>query len=88
MNHWIIVFTGITWNEFLSTNTQMTGFQSSMKHTVSQMKADDICLCYISGIQRWVGAVKVVEQHNNSSHILDKMSLHKPQNFSSGPKEA
>ena len=60
MNYWIDLFTGTTWREFRSAGASVSGFSQKKARTVDRVQPGDIFLCYVTGIMRWVGALKVV----------------------------
>lgn len=60
MNYWLDLYTGTTWEEYRKSGARVTGFRSRMRGVAGKVKPDDIFLCYLTGVMRWVGALEVV----------------------------
>jgi hypothetical protein len=58
--YWLDLFTGTTWKEFLAHEGRVSGFREGRWGIVKRIKPGDVLLCYLTGVQRWVGALKVV----------------------------
>ena len=58
MNYWIDLFTGTTWEEFRRHGSRTTGFRPRMRGFQKRVQPGDIFLCYLTGVMRWVGALK------------------------------
>ncbi|MBI3580952.1 MAG: hypothetical protein HY098_02565 [Nitrospinae bacterium] len=69
MAYWVDLFTGTTWNEFIVAGKSVTGFTQRRRNIVSQIKPGDILLCYLTGVQRWVGALEVQGPSQDKSDI-------------------
>jgi hypothetical protein len=69
MNYWLDLFTGTTWEEFLKAGANVSGFTHRMRRTVEHIQVGDILLCYLTGVMRWVGALKVIGPSKNRSRI-------------------
>lgn len=69
MNYWLDLFTGTTWDEFRAHGATVTGFRPRRMSSVKQVSAGDILLCYMTGVMRWVGAVKVKGPSKDKSAI-------------------
>ena len=69
MNYWIDLFTGTTWAEFRSAGASTSGFSQRRARTIERVQPGDILLCYVTGIMRWVGALKVVGPVNDDRKI-------------------
>lgn len=67
--YWLDLFTGTTWEEFLKAGGIVSGFRNRMRKTVERIQPDDILLCYMTGVKRWVGALRVVGPSNDQSGI-------------------
>jgi hypothetical protein len=61
-NYWLDLFTGTTWQEFLSAGGDVSGFREGRWKTVQQMKPGDYLLCYLTGLSRWIGVLEVVSE--------------------------
>ena len=69
MNYWLDLFTGATWDEFIRAGSRISGFRSSQRKMVQKIKPGDILLCYLTGVSRRVGALRVVKHSNDKSKI-------------------
>ena len=58
-SHWLDLFTGTTWNEFLEAGGEVSGFRESRWNTVKKIKPGDYFLCYVTGISRFIGILEV-----------------------------
>ena len=52
-------FTGTTWKEFNDHGVQVSGFREGRWGIVKRIKTGDLLLCYLTGVQRWVGVLRV-----------------------------
>jgi hypothetical protein len=57
---WLDLFTWETWSEFLKDGAKVSGFRESRWTTVQKVRRDDVFLCYLTGISRFIGALQVV----------------------------
>jgi hypothetical protein len=69
MNYWLDLFTGTTWEEFRKAGATVSGFRHSQRASIRRIKADDVFLCYLTGVMRWVGALEVVGPSTNTERI-------------------
>jgi hypothetical protein len=69
MNYWLDLFTGTTWREFRDAGASVSGFRPIRRKTVERIKPGDILLCYLTGVMRWVGALEVIGQSNDTRRI-------------------
>jgi hypothetical protein len=69
MNYWIDLFTGTTWDEFRKAGSRITGFRERMRGVAKEVNPGDILLCYLTGVQHWVGALEVVGLTKDRSPI-------------------
>ena len=60
MNYWLDLFTGTTWDEFREAGANVSGFRHRMRNVVAKIQPGDILLCYMTGVMRWVGALRVL----------------------------
>jgi hypothetical protein len=58
-NYWLDLFTIKTWEEFNEAGAQVSGFREKRWKTVQQVRPGDFLLCYLTGISRFVGVLKV-----------------------------
>lgn len=69
MNYWIDLFTGTTWQEFRDAGAKISGFRERMRNTCSKVRPGDILLCYLTGVMRWVGVLRVIGVSQNRDRI-------------------
>src|SRR5664280_2945676 len=58
-SYWLDLFTAKTWQEFLDAGASTSGFSASRWTTVRRMKVGDYLLCYLTGISRFIGVIRV-----------------------------
>jgi len=83
MNYWIDLFTGQTWEQFQSAGSKVSGFSERSAKTALDVKPNDIFLCYLTGVMRWVGALRVIGPSTNKDPIWGQGSF--PVRFSVEP---
>jgi len=66
VTYWLDLFTVETWREFKAAGGNISGFRQSRWVRVKKMRPDDRLLCYVVGLKRWVGVLKVVSEPWNS----------------------
>lgn len=59
--YWLDLFTGTTWQEFVKSGAQVSGFRENRWKAVQQIKVGDCLLCYLTGISRFIGILEVVK---------------------------
>lgn len=69
MNYWLDLFTGTTWDEFRKAGATTTGFRQRLRGYAEKVKRGDVFLCYLTGVQRWVGALEVVGPSGDQRRI-------------------
>lgn len=69
MNYWLDLFTGTTWAEFREAGANISGFRQSRHGIAKKINADDIFLCYLTGVMRWIGVLEVIGPTDDTSHI-------------------
>jgi hypothetical protein len=69
MNYWLDCFTGTTWREFQEAGARVTGFNERFSKQAGKIAKGDVFLCYLIGVQRWVGALEVAGQSQNQTRI-------------------
>jgi len=69
MRYWLDLFTGETWGEFMQHGSKISGFRASQVNRGKQIKSGDVLLCYLTGVQRWVGALEVVGDSSSKEQI-------------------
>jgi hypothetical protein len=60
-SHWLDLFTGTTWKEFIEAGASVSGFPESRWKVVQQVRLGDYLLCYITGISRFIGVLEVAK---------------------------
>lgn len=60
MAYWLDLFTLETWHEFKEAGGSISGFRNSRWSRTQKIKPDDRMLCYVVGLKRWIGVLKVV----------------------------
>src|SRR5918995_2455077 len=61
-NHWLDLFTGTTWQEFLDAGATVSGFRERRWNTLQQVKPGDYFLCYLTGVSRFIGVLEVTSE--------------------------
>src|SRR6266567_195186 len=72
MNYWLDLFTGETWQQFRNAGSNISGFNGRSANAAALVKPNDISLCYMTGVMRWVGALRVIEPSTNKDPIWGK----------------
>ena len=76
-NYWLNLFTGTTWQKFLDTGAEVSGFRKKKRlRTFMRMKPGDYLLCYLTGISRFIGVLEVV-----SDPFLDHSPMWESEEF-------
>lgn len=60
MNYWLDLFTGTTWREFREAGADVSGFRPKQAKSAKRVEMEDIFLCYLTGVMRWVGALEII----------------------------
>lgn len=69
MNYWLDLFTGTTWREFREAGANVSGFSAKRRSFAQRIKKGDVLLCYLTGVMRWVGALKVGDPSTDTRRI-------------------
>jgi hypothetical protein len=69
MEYWIDLFTGTTWEEFRKAGARVSGFRERTRTSARRVKGGDIFLCYLTGVMRWVGALRVTGPSKDTTPI-------------------
>ena len=72
MTYWIDLFTGETWKQFRDAGSHISGFSMNSKSAAAKVKPGDVFLCYLTGVMRWVGALRVTAASKNTDPIWGK----------------
>ncbi len=57
--YWLDLFTGQTWEEFLANGATISGFREYRRKMAEKIHPGDYFICYLTGISRFVGLLKV-----------------------------
>lgn len=60
--YWLDLFTVETWDEFVRSSGNVTGFRDGRWSTVRRINIGDFLLCYLTQISRWVGVLEVTSE--------------------------
>lgn len=58
-DYWLDLFSWDTWSEFLKAGGRVSGFREFRWKTVQRMARGDYLLCYLTGISRFIGLLRV-----------------------------
>lgn len=73
MNYWLNLFTGKTWEEFVSHGSDVTGFPPTIKTHSNKVKVGDRFICYVTQISRVIGVLEVMsETYEDNDEIIWK----------------
>ena len=57
--YWLDLFSGETWDEFISDGSDVSGFRISQRRTAEKIKPGDRVLCYVVGLSRFIAVFDV-----------------------------
>src|ERR1019366_135749 len=60
MAAYLDLFTPETWQAFVRRGCDVSGFRVWGKVIASKIKPDDVLICYVVGLGRWIGALRVL----------------------------
>jgi hypothetical protein len=60
MPAYLDLFTPETWQAFLNKGRNVSGFREWGRQIAARIKRDDVFVCYLVGLSRWVGVLKVL----------------------------
>jgi len=69
MKYWLDLFTGTTWQEFRAAGAAVSGFSAKRRNLAQSVEKNDILLCYLTGVMRWVGALEVQGRSTDTKRI-------------------
>ena len=75
MNYWLDLFTVKTLEEFQKAGAKVSGFRERRFHTCEQIQPGDKLLCYVTGISRWVGVLRVTKPVYRSEERIWDMEV-------------
>ncbi len=58
-NFWLYAFTAASWEESQSYDFRVAGFHLHRSPTVQRMQQGDVLICWVTGLQKIVGALRV-----------------------------
>jgi restriction system protein len=75
MNYWLDLFTVKTLEEFQKAGANVSGFRDRRFQICQQIQPGDKLLCYITGISRWVGVLRVTKPAYRSEERIWDMEV-------------
>jgi len=72
MTYWLDLYTGTTWSEYRASGARITGFRRRMRKLATKIQPGDIFHCYLTGVMRWVGALKVIGMSDDQTRIFSQ----------------
>ncbi len=72
MPYFLNLFSAETWSAFQKAGSRISGFSKNQLSQSKKIKEDDVFLCYLVGLSRWCGALKV-----NSKSFVDESPIFK-----------
>ncbi len=72
MNYWLDLFTGTTWQEFQDAGSHVSGFRERRWRGAARIQPGDVFLCYMVGVKRWVGLLKVTSERFRDESVIFK----------------
>lgn len=69
--YWLNLFTGKTWETFLKTGANVTGFRIRRRNFAKKIKPGDYFICYVTGISRFIAVLEV----KSECYIDEKTSI-------------
>jgi hypothetical protein len=70
MNYWLDLFTVKTLDDFHKAGASVSGFRERRFKTCQQIQPGDKLLCYVTGISRWVGVLRVTKPAYRSNERI------------------
>lgn len=75
-NYWLDLFTGKTWEEFLKSGGQISGFRQRKHNLSKKIQIGDFLICYLTGISRFIAVLEV-----KSKCFIDDTPIWEDQSF-------
>ena len=75
-SYWLVLFTGVTWTEFIAAGADVSGFRESRWPAVQKVKSGDYLVCYLTGVSRFIGVLEVC-----SAPFKDSSPIWKDEDF-------
>ena len=69
MNYWLDLFTGRTWDEFRKAGASVSGFRKTQRKQGKKLQPGDVFVCYLTGVMRWVGALEITGESDDTREI-------------------
>jgi len=60
-------FTPETWQSFINRGSEVSGFKKWTKEIASKIRPGDLFVCYMVGLSRWIGVLKVLSEPYDES---------------------
>ena len=61
-SYWLDLFSPSTWEEFVESSMDVSGFRENRWATVQRMKPGDYLLCYLTQISRFIAVLEVTSE--------------------------
>lgn len=61
-SYWLDLFTGTSWQEFLTAGGNVSGFSENRWSTLQKINPGDYLLCYLTGLMRFIGVLEVMSK--------------------------
>ena len=74
--YWLDLFTGKTWEEFLKSGANVSGFRERRRKTAAGIHPGDYLICYLTGVSRLIGVLEV-----KSELYFDKTPIWEGEDF-------
>lgn len=58
-DYWVVLFTGSTWQEFLTAGADIMGFRDTRWNYIQKIKPKDYLICYLTGVSRFISILEV-----------------------------
>lgn len=58
--YWLDLFTGKTWEEFLKSGANVSGFKKRRGSIAKKIHTGDYLICYLTGVSRFIGVLEVL----------------------------
>ena len=62
LNYWLNIFSGKTWEEFVSHGSDISGFPPTIKGLSKRVKVGDRFICYVTQISRVIGVLEILSE--------------------------
>ena len=67
MKAYLDLFTIETWQAFIKKGSNVSGYRDWGRKLAAQVNPGDIFICYVVGLSRWIGALRVLSKYHEDS---------------------